>query len=58
MEQTVPSAGEHFRMLIVVRQFGYRSATTFNRLFERLQRVQSLQGFRLYLYNLLKHMII
>uniref|UniRef100_A0A9J2PDJ2 Trafficking protein particle complex subunit 11 domain-containing protein n=1 Tax=Ascaris lumbricoides TaxID=6252 RepID=A0A9J2PDJ2_ASCLU len=44
MEQTVPSAGEHFRMLIVVRQFGYRSATTFNRLFERLQRVQSLQA--------------
>ncbi|KHN80564.1 Trafficking protein particle complex subunit 9 [Toxocara canis] len=43
MEPTVPSAGEHCRVLIFVRQFGYRSPTTFNRLFERLQRVQCLQ---------------
>ncbi|VDK54944.1 unnamed protein product [Anisakis simplex] len=39
----IPSAVDHCRMLILIRQFGYRSPTTFNRILERLQRIQSLQ---------------
>lgn len=39
----MPSAEEQCQIVVLVRQIGYRSATTFNRLFERLHRVRSLQ---------------
>lgn len=46
-EATLPIIDDHYRITILVRQFGQRTPTVFNRLVERLHRVRYLQGFHL-----------
>uniref|UniRef100_A0A914Z9L1 Trafficking protein particle complex subunit 11 n=1 Tax=Panagrolaimus superbus TaxID=310955 RepID=A0A914Z9L1_9BILA len=43
MEVHVPTAEDHCRISILVRTIGPRTATTFNRLIERLSRVEAIQ---------------
>lgn len=43
MEPTVPKAEDHCRIQILVRPLGHRSATVFNRLLERLSRVEAIE---------------
>lgn len=44
MEPIIPAAEDHCRIQILVKSIGYRSTTTFNRLLERLNRVEAIQG--------------
>ncbi len=41
MESCVPTADDHGRLLILVKQCGDKSTTNFNRIFERLLRIET-----------------